>query len=302
MTQKADLIRYYPVYCLFKASVFLLRLLPRRLADAGFLGASYIAYATAAKHRRLALENLDIAFNADKSDAEKRRIARCSFTNLFLTVGEFLRVPSMISNIRSIVSAEGLSVITRALRHNRGVIFLVSHFGNWEIMAHRTAVEGFRIATVGRPLKNPLIYREIERLRGLNGVVTLKKKWVAREIMRKLRDNWCIAILADQYAGRFAPFVPFFGRPVSTSPAVALLAMKTGASVIPVFDVRCPDGLHCMRFCEPVEIAKTGNTKADIAENCARFNRVLEEWVRRFPEQWLWMHRRWRRKKSPEED
>ena len=218
-------------------------------------------------------------------------------------VAEFIRLPVTIDEIESRVHiVPGPEEVHRALREGRGIIFIISHFGNWELLAHRGLREcEHRIASVARPLKNPLIYREIERLRCLNGAVVLRKKWVAKEIIGKIKDNWCVAILMDQYSGRNAPFVPFFGRPVSTTPAVALIAMKTGAAVIPIFNVRRRFGYLSLNVCDPVEIARTGDKEKDIRENCARFNRVIEEWVRRFPDQWMWMHRRWRRKKGPEE-
>ena len=157
------------------------------------------------------------------------------------------------------------------------------------------------ILTVDRPFRNPLIHREVEKLRAMNNLISIGKKWVVREIIRHLRENGGVTIMADQYAGRNAPFVPFFGRPVSTTTTVPLLALKTGATVIPAFDVRVGYGRHEVHLCEPLSIPDTGDREADIAEGCARINRVIEEWVRRYPDHWLWMARRWRRKKMPEE-
>lgn len=301
MEEDRVLWRHYPAYFLFKGFCGCIRLLPAMLVWRAAAAASRIAYVFDARHRRLALSNLDLAFGDGKTRAEKRRIARGAFKNLFLTVVELIRVPLIAENVREVVQESNIGAIGRALQRGRGVIFIISHFGNWEIMAHRCVAEGHKLTSVGRPLRNPLVYGEINRLRMINGAVMLEKKWVARDIIERLRGDWCVAILFDQYAGRYAPFVPFFGRPVSTTPAPALLAMKTGAAVIPVFDVREGPGRHRLTILEPVELADTGNREADVRENCARFNKILEEWVGKYPDHWLWMARRWRRKKRPDE-
>lgn len=293
--------RHYPAYFLFKGFCGFIRLLPEMFVWYATGCVSRIVYALDARHRRLALANLDLAFGDGKTVAEKRRIAQGSFKSLFLTVVELIRAPLIADNVKEAVQESNIGAIGRALQRGRGVIFIISHFGNWEIMAHRCVAEGHKLTSVGRPLRNPLVYREINRLRMINGAVMLEKKWVARDIIERLRRDWCVAILFDQYAGRYAPFVPFFGRPVSTTPAPALLAMKTGAAVIPVFDVREGPGRHRLTILEPVELADTGDREADVKENCARFNGILEEWIRRYPDHWLWMARRWRRKKRPDE-
>jgi len=301
MDEERALLRHYPSYFVFRAFCGLMRLLPAALVGGLFSAASQVAYLLDGAHRRLALSNLDIAFGDAKSAQEKRAIARGSFRSLFLTIGELILVPRLVRDLETAQKSTNFGGIARALRKNRGVIFLISHFGNWELMAHCCVAGGHRLISVGRPIRNPLIYREIERLRCWNGAEMLRKKWVARDVIESLRSNSCVAMLIDQYAGRNAPFVPFFGRPVSTTPAIALLAMKTGAVVLPVFNIRerfCRNHLY---VCEPVEIADTGNLESEVPENCARFNRVLEEWIRRRPDHWLWMARRWRRKKGPDE-
>jgi len=301
MEEERILWRHYPSYFLLKGVGGCIRLLPEGLVWHAAAAASRITYMIDARHRRIALSNLDLAFGDSTTKAEKRRIARGAFRSLFRTIAELILIPRSMRDLSRHAEVRNPEEIARALQKKRGVIFLVSHFGNWEIMAHACVALGHKLASVGRPLKNPLIYREIERLRCFNGAVMLKKKWIAREIIERLESNWCVALLVDQYAGRHAPFVPFFGRPVSTTPSAALLAMKTGAVVLPVFDVRERYGYHHIYVCDPVDIVATGDREADIRENCARFNRVIEDWVRRYPDQWLWMHRRWRRKKRSDE-
>lgn len=249
------------------------------------------------------MANLSLAFGNELSLNEKRRITRKVFKNLALIAVEFARLPRIVPRLSEHVKLENGSAIIRGLQQGKGVIFLASHFGNWELMGHACMKllrdhgylsHGSGLAAVARPLNNPHLDCEVRRLRSLNGATVLKKKWVTREILVKLKNNWCVAILFDQHAGREAPLVPFFGHPAFTTPAPALLALKTGAAVIPVFCVRTGYGRFRIHVTEPVEIISTGDRERDIMENCGRFNRVLEEWVRRYPEQWLWLHRRWR--------
>jgi len=292
--------RHYPGFLAFKALCGLVRMLPEKSAERLFDGASFLACHLDRRHRKVALANLDLAFGESKTVEEKKKILREAFQSLFFTAAEFVRLPRVIGDIESrirVVPDDG--PVARALARGKGVIYLVSHIGNWELLAHRGLyISQWRLASVARPLRNPLIYGEIERLRCINGAVVLKKKQVIREIIERLRRNWCVAILMDQYAGRKSPFVPFFGRPVSTIPVVARLAVKTGAAVVPVFSVRRRFGLLDLCVCEEVPVSNSGDREADIIENCTRFNRVIEEWVRRYPGHWLWMHRRWRRKKA----
>lgn len=293
--------KHYPLYLLLRFFCGIVRLIPRWLVWRLTSALSFLAYLVSGRRRRMAMENLDIAFGDDKTPAEKKRIVRGSFENLFLTAVEFIRIPEITKDVKSFMSISNYEAVRDALRGNRGLFFVTCHCGNWEIMAHRTIAEGCMLASIGRPLRNPLVYREIQRLRCYNGGASLKKKWITRSIIRSLRRNWGIAMLIDQYSGRRAPFVPFFGRPVSTTPAAVILAMKTGAALIPVFDVRTGYGRHHMHYCDRVEITDTGDKQSDVEETCARLNRALEKWIRKYPDQWLWMHRRWRRKKSPEE-
>ena len=289
--------KYYPTYILAMGFCRLVRLFPSSWVWRIFGGASRLVYLADRRRRRIALSNLDIAFGDRMSAAEKRRIAKGAFRSLFLTAAEFILVPRLAARIEEVVKVDRTDPIDRALAEGRGVIFLISHLGNWELLAHRGITLGYRIASVARPLDNPLLDAEVERLRCLTGAVTLEKKWVSRDIFEKLHDGWCVAILFDQYAGRRGVFAPFFGRLISTTPAVALFAMKTGAAVVPIFNIRRKSGRFDCHVCDEIEIVNTGDRKADLFENCSRMNRVLEEWVRRYPDQWLWMHRRWKRSK-----
>lgn len=293
--------RHYPAWLLLKAFCGALQLLPEGLVYRIAAGLSRLAFLPNSRYRRVALANLDLAYGDAKTVAEKRRIARGSFRNLFLTMTEFMLTPKIRRRGGPDIELINGEAIRAVREKGKGLIFLVSHYGNWEFMALSDPPLMGPVVAVGRPFRNSLIYREIERLRSMCNLMPIKKKWVAQDIIDLLGRNYCVAILSDQYAGRFAPFAPFFGRPVSTTPSAVVLAMKTGASIVPVFDVRIGYSRHEVHACDPIEIPDTGDRKADIAEGCVRMNRVLEGWVRRRPDLWLWMARRWRRKKRPED-
>ena len=239
----------YPPYLLFKAFCGIIRLLPDGLAYRLAVGLSRIACLLDFRHRRIARANLDIAFGDTKTAREKRLIVRGSYRNLFLSMVEFILTPKIIQKQEPFSRPCNIRVVTDALRAGKGMLFLVSHFGNWETMATNTPEFDGIILTVARPLRNVLIYREIEKLRLMNNLISIWKKWVVREIIRHLRKNSGVTVMVDQYAGRHAPFVPFFGRPVSTTTTVPILALKTGATVIPAFDVRVEYGRHEVHLC-----------------------------------------------------
>ena len=289
----------YPAYILFRLACWAVRLLPLRLAYRLAEGGSRIACLVDLRHTAVARRNLDIAFGGSKTKRQKRAIVRGAYRNLFLTMTEFILTPKISRSGEPFSRPVNIRVVRRALRAGKGILFAVSHFGNWETMATRTPEFDGIIKTVDRPLRNTLIHGEIERLRAMNNLVGIGKKRVVREIIDQLRRNRGVTVMTDQYAGRHAPFVPFFGRPASTPATIPILALKTGAAVIPAFDVRVGYGRHEVHLCEPVPMASTGDRDADIAEGCARINRVVEEWVRRHPDHWMWMARRWRRKKAP---
>lgn len=298
MAKKHVALKYYPTYFIFKALSAIVRVLPMWIVWRIAVAVSWMGYYLDVRHRRVALNNLDIAYGDTKTRREKRAIARGAFKSLSLTMAEIILTNKLTENLDRHLTILNVDRMHRAFDKGRGVIFLISHFGNWEIMAHKSASLGVKLVSVGRPLRNILIYNEIDRIRRSKGAHMLGKKWSAGDVLDRLGENWGVGILTDQYAGRHGCFVPFFGRPVSTTPAIAVLSMKTGAVVLPVFNVRERYGRFKVYVCEPIEMPCSGDREADIREGCVRMNRVLEEWVRRYPNQWLWMHRRWRRKKA----
>ncbi len=245
--------------------------------------------------RKVTLDNLRHALSDTYNEKELRVIARKAFANLGLLVIEFVRIPQMVrKGFLNYVTIERKEIVWKALEKNKGVILLISHYGNWELMAVMAGIIGYPISAVGRPMKNKYIYRYIERIRGYSGLKALQKKGVAREIIQELRANRVVAILFDQYAGSSGVDVSFFGRTAYTTPAVAQFALRTGAQVVAAFNTRQPDGTHKIYVEDPILLDSAGD-KADIIQSATQnYNDLLEAWIRKHPDQWFWFHRRWK--------
>jgi KDO2-lipid IV(A) lauroyltransferase len=176
------------------------------------------------------------------------------------------------------------------------VIVLTAHFGNWELFAYAHGLFGFPITLVHRAMRNPFIDTAIVGTRTRGGTHCIAKKAAARNVVRALRHKEMVAIPADQnQTRRFGVFVDFFGKTASTTPGPARLAMLTGAAVFPAFLVREGEGeRHRIMVLPEIEMVKTGNREADIVTNTQRCNSVLEQMIRKHPDHWLWLHKRWR--------
>jgi len=295
-------IIYYIQYLFARAACGLLNLIPYRLACIIGRMLGVIAYYLSPKRRAITLDNLREALGCEYKEQELRRIARKSFSQLILLLIEFVRIPKLLKNFSRYVTIERKEIVWQELDKKNGVILLVSHFGNWELMAIMAGVIGYPISAVGRPMKNPYIYDYIMSLRGMTGLKSLPKKGAAKELIRELRNNRVVAILFDQYGGSAGEPIDFFGRPAYTTTAVAQLALRTGASVVPAYNVRQPDGTHIIYVDDPIKTIDTGDKTADYINNTLAYNRNLEKWIRKYSSQWFWFHRRWKKPRGQRQE
>ena len=251
-----------------------------------------LAWVTLRRRRRVALKNLELALGAEISPAELTRIGRASFRNLGLNLVEacefFFRAPE---RLLSRVETCGLDHVRAAAAKGRGVLVVTGHLGNWELLAASAARGPVPIAVVARPLDDPMLDRVLERLRIRGGMEIISKRQALGDIRDALRRGRMIGVLLDQNASRREGlFAPFFGMPASTSKGLALIALRTGAPVLPAFIRRLPDGHHQIVFEPPVPIPEN----RDPAAFTTAFNQAIERAIRRAPEQWFWVHRRWK--------
>jgi KDO2-lipid IV(A) lauroyltransferase len=253
--------------------------------------------------RRIVLENLAIAF-PEKGDAERREIARATYRNLGQMIPEFLRVPALPrEELEAIFVHEGWDCFERAKARGKGVIAATGHFGNFEVLAAAHTLRGVPITMISRQMgksgANDL-WRKARQKAGVEDLVVSKGSTLHAAI-RSLKAGRVLGYVIDQNEpGRRAVFPTFFGVPAATSPTPALLAMRTGAAVVFTVSVPLADGRHKVVIEGPIDPPDTGDRDADALAFMQDLNDRLERFVRAHPEQWYWLHRRWKRRADGE--
>jgi KDO2-lipid IV(A) lauroyltransferase len=281
-------------YAIVVAVRGVLRLCPHVVVRAIGTGIGLAFWSVDAGHRRLAFRQLQAAF-PNKSAEECRRITRRMFAHFGRSLTNVLKVSTMSPDqIRAHVEWDGEDRVRQALAQGRGVLLVTGHFGFWEMhgLAHALALPP--ISVLARRLDNPYLHDLLERVRTATGNRVIYRRGALRRVLRALQDNETVAFLIDQHIQPAdAVTVTFFGRPAWTTSAVAALALRTGAPVIPVFGLPLPNGKYRMVYEYPIE-PPAADSPDKVTEFTQRCTDVLEMYVRRHPELWLWMHRRWR--------
>jgi Kdo2-lipid IVA lauroyltransferase/acyltransferase len=245
--------------------------------------------------RRVGLFNLRLAF-PDWSERDRRRVLFGLFRNFGRMLADFAHFPRWNrDNIERLIVYDGFENYARAQSLGKGVLFLTAHFGNWELGSFAHGVYGYPCNFVVREMDNPLIDSLINRYRCLSGGRAVEKKDFARQVLRAFDKGEAVGVLIDQ---NMLPgegvFVDFFGRPASTTTSPARLARRTGASVVlglVIWDAKIKK--YRLRF-DAVEWIRRDDPDEEVLVNTAHFSRLIEEYVRRYPDQWLWVHRRWK--------
>ena len=289
----------YAVVMTFRGA---LRVLPMRgaIAVGTLLGRAFHAFDAA--HRRLALKNLEAAFPA-RSPGERAAIAREMFAHFGRLLTVLLKFSTMTpAQMLACVEFEGEERVRAAHGLGRGVLLFTGHFGYWEINALVHALALHPMSVLARPLDNPRLHALLEDVRGRTGNAVIYRRGAVRRVLRALAANQAVAVLIDQHIQTAdAVYVDFFNRPAATTSALAALALRTGAPVIPVFALPLPGGRFRMVYEHAVDPPRADHPDAlrDFTQRCTD---VLEMYVRRYPGLWLWMHRRWRDVEPPTGD
>ena len=286
--------RYALEYRAVAAVAAAVRALPQWASLAIGAAIGWLFYVVDAPHRRLTVANLSAAF-PHKPPAEIRAIARGVFVHFGSLLTELLRFSGLPpAKMLAAVEFEGEERVTHALAGGKGALFITGHFGYWELHAMAHALRFPPIGVVVRALDNPQLNAWLEHMRTATGNSVIHRRGALRQILRALGENKGVAILIDQHIQTSeAVVVDFFNRPAATTSAVAALALRTGAPIVPVFAVRLPGGRYRMIYEHPVEPPPADHPDA-VRELTQRCTDVLEMYVRRHPHNWLWMHRRWR--------
>ncbi len=271
-----------------------LRTLPRRASLGVGAALGRLFYRVHGRRRELALANLRGAFPT-RAERELRAILLSTFEHFGRHVVELLNFDAMTTEeMTRLVDVEGGARVEQALGRGRGVIFCSGHVGYWEVQAMVHAVLFTPIVMVARTLDNPLLDRLLVRIRTRAGTRVLSRQGAVRGLFRALLDRAPVALMIDQHMqDRSSVTVAFFNRPAATTAVVAALALRTGAPVIPVFALPLPGGRYRLLYEEAVEPPPADDPDA-VRTYTQRCTDVLEGYVRRHPDLWLWMHRRWR--------
>lgn len=278
------------------ALVRLLGMLPRRVARGLGAGVGAVAWRLLGRLRRTGLCNLATAFPG-MDWAERERVLRRLYRNLGWLMAEFCQMPKYTpENTRPFLRCDGLERYLAARERGRGVLIVTGHLGAWELSSYYHSLMGYPMSMVIRRLDNPRVDRLVNHIRCLHGNRVLHKDDFARGLIGAMRRGETVGILMDtNMTPPQGVFVPFFGKEACTASGMARVARKTGAAVLPGFMVwEEVERKYVLRFGEEIPIAATDDHEADARENTARFTTVIEGWVRRYPEQWLWVHRRWK--------
>ncbi|MBI4335123.1 MAG: mitochondrial fission ELM1 family protein [Candidatus Omnitrophica bacterium] len=284
----------YLGYILVKVFSVIFCLLPVRFGL--FMGRhlGYVVYLINAKRRRVAYTNLKAAFSAQKDPGEIRAIVRGVYRHLGQVLIEMLRFPVIDRGyIDRFISVTGLERVEEARAANKGSVMLTGHFGNWELLSLLGGFLGFSPSLLAREQRHTRLNELLNTYRSLSGSRIIKKGLAARELIRALKSNSVIGMLGDQDAGKFGAFTEFFGRPASTHSGAFIFAHRTGARLLPAFFVREKGPRHRLEILKPIEL-NGADPKEAISSAIAEFSGILESFVRRFPEQWLWVHKRWK--------
>ena len=307
--------------------------LPRKVALSIGASFGTTVFNLASRHRALVYKQLAVSLELE-DEREVEQLARRCFQNLGKNLIEFMQLPRMarigsenslpqesgvgtpshsgntasqesgvgtpshngntVSQISRIVSFEGGEYIAQALAEGNGAIILTGHFGNWELLAASIVAEGYTLRPLARRLRSKRLNVLLNAYRERAGYTGIDRDGGIRGALRCLKQNALLGILADVDTKIDGVFVDFFGRPAYTPYSPVAIALKTGAPILPTFIIRQPDDSHRVIVEPPLALEQSGDKQHDFVVNTQKFTKVIESYVRLYPEQWVWMHERWK--------
>ena len=297
-------IRYFLEYILFRIILLPAQMLSLNgIRSLGQLLGSTVYHASP-KRRKIARINLDIAFGDTKTPEEKNRIARQSMIHMITTALQCLWVThNTEQRVYQLFPDEpkGTEHLNEALKRGKGVIYLMAHYGNWEVLGIYLGYKvSSQVSAIARKLDNPYLENFIIKLRTTSGGGVFHKEGSPLKVVRALKKNSCVAIILDQNGGIGGLFVDFFGKKAATPRSLAMLSYSTGAAVIPLIPYPREDGTYQAVYLPELKLEKTDDKDADIFRWTEEYQKVLEKVIRERPEPWMWIHRRW--KSRPEDE
>lgn len=278
---------------------FAVRLMARLLSFLPFSLVTWLAcrvgdmlYSVLSFRRKIAFENLDIAFQDSLTMRQKKGIARRAFQHMVISAAELFMIPKIILEARSRFQFSNYHFLEQAFVKGKGVILVISHLGSWEYLAFLSYLKKFRWSVIVKDIRNPYLNRDINALRKMTKVNPISKQQGSiKQAIRELKQNQGVVILIDQWAGPEGIWQDFFGRPTSTTSIPARLALRFGSPLVPAYCIRTSPGFYTIEIHEPV--SAEGSNESQLTQ---RLNLLLEKQIKRYPDQWLWAHRRWKPK------
>lgn len=283
-------------YALAWVLIKFIGILPRPLARTAGIAVAWTVYLLHGRLRRVGMKNLSLAF-PEKSRGERKRILRGVFTSFGRQAAEVCLFPRYTrENVNQVVVYDGFENFERAFAQGKGVLFLTAHLGGWEISAFAHSLQGHPLHVVMRPLDNVYLDRMTREYRTMHGNSMVDKDDFVRGLLSAMKAGETVGILMDtNMTPPQGVFVDFFGIPACTASGLARIALRTDAAVVPGFTIWDPVlRKYRLRFDPPVKLIRTGDDDADAVANTALFTKVIEDYVRKYPDQWLWVHRRWK--------
>ena len=293
-------IKYSLLVIIARILLVVIRLLPRTVAMKllGSLGA--VVFWVMKEERIKAVSNLNIAYGQEKSPAEIHAMAKAVFVNLGKSGAEFAIKMSQNNPEKFFENLEvrGDEHLQEAIKKGKGILGLISHMGCWEGTALGLPMLGIPAYAIGKRLGNEQLNTLLFESRGKKGVSTLARGSSYKTILRVLAENNLVGILIDQDTDVRGVFVDFYGKPAHTPIGAAMLAMDSGAPVLPMFYLKKDDDTYEFIIDKEIPLISTGNRRRDMGENTRLFHTVIEKYIKKYPTQWVWMHNRW--KTTPE--
>jgi len=277
----------------------IIKLLPASLIYSFSNNIASLGYIIARKQKKIALESLGIAFGSEKTGEERRKIARDCFVFMAKSAVELLFFLERPQFLRDRTSFEGKKYLDVALSEGRGVILVSAHFGNFPLMLGKLSLDGFRVGAIMRPMRDKRaekFFTEKRRQFKIKMIYSQPRQACVENTIKALRNNEIVFIPIDQNFGTAGVFVNFFGKKAATATGPVVLALRTKAVILPCFMVRQPDDKHKIIFEPPIDLEEDRKRKGVIVDTIQRLTDIIEFYIRKYPAQWGWIHRRWKSK------
>jgi KDO2-lipid IV(A) lauroyltransferase len=289
-------LRYYLLYQLVRFLIAISNSIPRIswLKFCGSLGRLGFPFAT--QTRNLMIKNLGIAFGKELNADQIRALAKKSFEMLGKNAGDILRATKVrtLEDLNKILVTHNLEIYERAIARNKGLIFLTGHMGAFDLQITNMALRGLDPSIIGTPIKDERLNRLLWENRNRHGAIPIERGKETFKLLKVLKSGRSVALLIDQDTKVKSRFVDFFGKPASTPVGATIMAMKTGAVIVPTSIYLGEDWMQHMTFYPEVPMRDTGDEEADMVYNTQVLTTILENIIREHPDQWVWMHDRWK--------